>query len=389
MEKKTKAINNIRLRASFLNDINSLSNAGSKECFTSVVALFKQKWSAIPEAAVPFKHFVKEWLSERLTRFYRGAAEGYAMNNNGLEGTNKTLKDSATMHELMPILEFIPTIKEWISMQSRRRDPENVNCIKLARTPSDLKLKDLTEGCALWKSKIMFVKVENHYIAISHSKTPITISAAKSVYKQYCESSYSSMDKYNSFQKYVHIISPDRRCNCYEFGRNFKCQHATCVKIMIDHIPVPPEAKDVPLGCRRKSGRPPKALGRYTVQRYEVVENDAVSGGEDSGPRSQVANDSKRKKQKTSSSTASVAQAEDDNYYDHDDNSGYNSGPSDRITSASQDPQRGSTFKSAISTPSDRITSASQDPQRGVEEPDYSSDDNDCSSLDDYQEEYI
>ena len=174
MEKKTKAINNIRLRASFLNDINSLSNAGSKECFTSVVALFKQKWSAIPEAAVPFKHFVKEWLSERLTRFYRGAAEGYAMNNNGLEGTNKTLKDSATMHELMPILEFIPTIKEWISMQSRRRDPENVNCIKLARTPSDLKLKDLTEGCALWKSKIMFVKVENHYIAISHSKTPIT-----------------------------------------------------------------------------------------------------------------------------------------------------------------------------------------------------------------------
>ena len=299
MEKKAKTIIKDDTRKSFLFDINSLSNAGSEECFTSVVALFKEKWSAIPEAAVPLKHFVKEWLSPRLTRFYRGAAEGYAMNNNGIEGTNKTLKDSATMHELMPILEFIPAMMTWIGMQSSRRDPENVNCIKIAQTPSDLKLNDMTKGCALWKSKAKWVKVDDHYISISESKAPITGSIARSAYNQYCESSYSTMDKYNSFQRYVHIVSPDRRCNCYVFGRTFKCQHSTCVKIMIDHIAVPEAAKDVPLGSRRKAGRPPKAQGRYTVQRYEVIENDGFEGKEDSEPRSQVITDSKRKKQKT------------------------------------------------------------------------------------------
>lgn len=103
VEKKTKTIKSANARASFLGDLNHLSNAVSEECFNNVVKLFKSKWRAIPDATVAFKHFEKDWLNDRLSRFYRGAAEGYAMNNNGLEATYKTLKDNASLHEQMPV----------------------------------------------------------------------------------------------------------------------------------------------------------------------------------------------------------------------------------------------------------------------------------------------
>ena len=234
MEKSAKAMKSKDLRASFL-------------------------------AASTLHHLEKEWLSGRLSKFYRGAAEGYAMNNNGLEGTNKGIKDTATFRELMPLLEFLPRMAEWIGTQSYRRNPENINSIPLAHVPSDLDTKDMTDGHNLWKSKKIFCLVEDHYVSvtrIANNVVPLSLQESQAIYKKYCDSSYKSMDDYNSFQKYVQVISPDRRCNCYEFGRKFKCPHSTCVKIMIDKIHIPPCAKTVPLSCHRKPGRPPMARGR-------------------------------------------------------------------------------------------------------------------------------
>ena len=123
-----------------------MSEAGSEDCFDKVIILLKVKWGAVDSATVALNHLVNEWLNQRLKRFYRGAAEGYAMNNNGLEGTNKGIRDTATFHELMPILAFIPTMAEWIGTQSSRRNPENVDCIPLGHAPSDLDTKEMTDG---------------------------------------------------------------------------------------------------------------------------------------------------------------------------------------------------------------------------------------------------
>lgn len=269
MEKSAKSIKSQELRSSFLGDLNKLSEAGSEECFDKIVILFKEKWGAEESATVALNHLVNEWLNQRLTRFYRGAAEGYAMNNNGLEGTNKGIKDTATFHELMPLLAFLPTMADWIGTQSFRRNPENVNCIPLAHVPSDLNTKEMTDGFNLWKSKKIFSLVENHYISVTNQANGIvklSLLESQEIYRKYRDSSYDSMDDYVSFQKYVQVITPDRRCNCHEFGRKFKCPHSTCVRIMIDRIHVPPCAKTIPLSCRRKPGRPPMALGRYVIQ---------------------------------------------------------------------------------------------------------------------------
>jgi hypothetical protein len=97
----------------------------------------------------------KEWFTDRLRRFYRGAADGMCMNNNGSESNNSLLKDTGTFHEQMPILEFLPTLKAWIGSESRRRDPENMNYIKFALKPGieASRTKDLTDGWALVQKK--------------------------------------------------------------------------------------------------------------------------------------------------------------------------------------------------------------------------------------------
>ena len=324
MEKSAKTIKGKDLRASFLADLNSLSNAGSKDCFDKVVILFKKKWGPIESARVPLNHLVKEWLNQRLTRFYRGSAEGYAMNNNGLEGTNKIIKDAGTFHELMPLLEFLPTMSGWIGKQSYRRNPENINCIPIAYVPSVLNTKEMTDGHILYRSKKNFRKVEDHFISITRKtkkNVQLTLLEAENIFKTYCESSYKSMDSYNSFQKYVHVITPDRRCNCYEFGRKFKCPHATCVRILIDKIQVPQIAKSVPLSCNRKPGRPPMALGRYDVQDFAqdgVVEKRAVQRkAKDCHGMRIDSVESPTKKRRHSSS--SVLEQNDDNSDDDND----------------------------------------------------------------------
>ena len=67
------------------------------------------------------------------------------MNNNGLEGSKRLLRDTGNFHEQMLILEFLTTLKAYIGPESRRRDPENVNCIAFALKP-DIGTKDLTDG---------------------------------------------------------------------------------------------------------------------------------------------------------------------------------------------------------------------------------------------------
>ena len=192
------------------------------------------------------------------------------------------------------------------------------------------------------------------------------------------------MNNYNSFQKYVHIISPTRRCNCYEYGRTSKCMHSTCVKIMIDHIPVPPEAKTVPLGCKRKPGRPPMALGRYIVQTYDTCEGVGQLDGDDPGPESPHKIDLKRKKQKTSSSTAAKSYDDQDEHYEDEEYYSYSGADDDAdnrldeqvsksAVSGAQHPsitaydstQRGQVSKSAVSGAHHPSTTAYDSTQRG------------------------
>ena len=194
------------------------------------------------------------------------------MNNNGLEGTNRVLKDTGTFHEQMPILEFLPALKAWIGSESRRRDPDNVNCIPFALVP-DIGTKELTDGYALMQVAMAFIRIQDHYISVEDNTVegnPFTPEIARLLYDQYRSNSFDSFDQYNSFQHKVHVVTPCRKCNCYQYGREFKCPHTIGIAILVDKIYVPDVAKGVLLGCKRQSGRPKLALDRYHIQDYSI-----------------------------------------------------------------------------------------------------------------------
>ena len=212
-----------------MDDVDSLSNAKSKDCFDKLVILFRNKWADVEEATIPYER-IEFWFNVRLNRFNRGAAEGFVMNNNGLEATNRVFKDECTFHDRMPILEFLPAVREWMSKVSNRRDPSNPNAVKFAMIAPDLDTKDMTDGYELVKLKVKFIKFKDHSIAVRNNKLSgkeFDIDIAKYLYEKYRESTYVSLSDYQSFQKDVYIITPDRRCNCYTFGRQFKCPNET------------------------------------------------------------------------------------------------------------------------------------------------------------------
>ena len=187
----------------------------------------------------------------------------------------------------MPLLEFLPVITLWIGGQSYRRNPENINCLLIAQNRPCMSTADMTDGYQLMKTMVKFYHVDGHYIGVHGNKVgkvEFDLATAKKIYEEYKTNGYTSMNEYNSFQKNVYVVSPQRTCNCYEFGRKFKCPHATCVKILIDKIDVPDAAKTIPLSCRRKAGRPKKALERYEIQDYgvnEVINYQLSSDGAD------------------------------------------------------------------------------------------------------------
>ena len=209
MEKSSNRIKYPSLRGTFMQDLNTLSNALSDDCFDKVVLLFIRKWEDIPQASHTLEHLRQEWLIPRLRRIYRGAAHGMVMNNNGLESTNRVLKDTSTFHEVMPILEFLPVMKTWIGSESKRRHPDNVNYIKFAVTP-DITLKDMTDGFALMQENMTFKRVQDHFIAATSNTIGLEELSSEnvlSVFDQYRTSNFKSMDRYNSFQHHVHVVT--------------------------------------------------------------------------------------------------------------------------------------------------------------------------------------
>lgn len=163
-------------------------------------------------------------------------------------------------------------MQKWIGNESHRRDPDNVNLIPIALVP-DFELKDVTDGYILAISKLKFIQIDGHFISVNKNKIggeTINRDIATHILRQYQECSWNFYDEYMAFQHNVSVITPDRQCNCYDFGRRFKCAHTECLKILVDKHPIPEDADTVKLHGRRKPGIPKKVEGKYVIQDYAL-----------------------------------------------------------------------------------------------------------------------
>ena len=107
-----KKVRDEAVRADLLHDLNALSIAWSPENSTAARALFFNKWEAVadPVTLQVISHFKTNWNRNHLAKWSRCDAPNCVVNNNGLEATNKVLKDDVTQRQLLPVITFF-TVK--------------------------------------------------------------------------------------------------------------------------------------------------------------------------------------------------------------------------------------------------------------------------------------
>lgn len=71
-------------------------------------------------------YFESTWINSDVSNWYEGASE-YISTNNGLEATNKVLKDTHTLRKKQPFAEFMQTLKDIVDHWSKTAVVSNLN----------------------------------------------------------------------------------------------------------------------------------------------------------------------------------------------------------------------------------------------------------------------
>ena len=84
-------------KESIKQDICSLQLSESEAVFDAAYKLFKDKWLKVNSNKIPtkkfFDYFESEWIQKH-PGWYEGFAPGVPSTNNGLESTNRVIKDA-------------------------------------------------------------------------------------------------------------------------------------------------------------------------------------------------------------------------------------------------------------------------------------------------------
>lgn len=101
------------------------------------------------------------------------------------------------------------------------------------------------------------------------------------IYSIHGDSIHSDFTKWTNFEhfkrsldivhtKFVYPVTGDNwahaSCVCFDGLKKYLCEHIVGISLRLKVITAPPEAKSIPLGQRRKRGRPAKAKGALERQ---------------------------------------------------------------------------------------------------------------------------
>ena len=238
MEKYAKKITDMELKAQLMQDINALSYAWSPDAAKSLQGLFFAKWDGQIDnrAADAAAHFRTEWCNERLCNWSRGHAPNAAVNTNGLESTNKVVKDELTFRQLMPVIDLLQKGISWLHEQSQKRDEsvENVNpnLVKFAKQHTFTN-KDWTSAHN-WKvstaKQIRYLPHVDVFVAVAPGvKGDLTDEKANHYVTTFTDCSWSTYDKYTTMFHNVFILWSDPTrpekydCTCAANAKTSAC----------------------------------------------------------------------------------------------------------------------------------------------------------------------
>ena len=170
--------------------------------------------------------------------------------------------------ERLPIREFIFRISEQLITWSELVDPTSPNLKEFAMSPK-LSLRLQTESYN-WARKNVSIKTRNKSgvssFYIPPSGKPATRDCDILLYEKQAKTRpWKSFDTYAASQNKLWkvVMAEDdwisSTCTCKAYWKKYVCKHILGLAIRLNKFNVVPEAKTVPIGEKRKRGRPAKA----------------------------------------------------------------------------------------------------------------------------------
>ncbi|CAH0731013.1 unnamed protein product, partial [Brenthis ino] len=245
-----------------LQDIDALQCASTQEIFDRASEKFLDKWKAENDFVTYFKN---EWFI--LNRFwYLGASPGTPATNNALESFNKTIKDGGTLRERHLLRQFLviasDIVKDWSNEYMTNTER------RFAQLPI-VSLKTWTESYQ-WAKLSKQVPLKYCTELVCSYRIP----AGSDLDCKKYEKPWETFDEYKEqhFREWEVIMPREKEnwlhgtCNCPKFLKDYICKHLVGLAIRLKHVQPPSEARAIPIGMKRKRGRPAKAKKALIVQ---------------------------------------------------------------------------------------------------------------------------
>lgn len=245
----------------FFSDLNQLQVAKTKDIFDIAVKLFMDKWR--DESPELVAYFENQWILKN-GNWYEAFAKLTPSTNNAVESNNRVMKDDHTLRERMDLGKFRTAIFEMISTWTM----EYASGLKTVTIDApEIKLDLWTKGYQFAKTnvKVTSRRHGSHIIYRSTSSDKIDDSTDWNDFDSFKKNSFCFHDtKFEYPAKRENWLRSE--CDCRDYFKLYMCEHIIGISIRLKLVVPPVEAKSVPIGQKRKRGRPAKAKSALVRQ---------------------------------------------------------------------------------------------------------------------------
>lgn len=271
VKKASAFLKNKQQLIEFIYDLDKLQLSKTTRIFNKASNLFLLKWKSISSELV--EYFEREWLLQN-RYWYEGARLNTPSTNNGLESFNATIKREHTFRERLELSRFLVVLFEMLKQLSEEYTHglkifENTPKIELLTWTSAYHWARSNMDCVTQVTENMIEYIIPARHTLSSEQLDISIEKEKKV-------NWLSFDEFKiqsfhfSTTRFPYPLNKTNWqqgiCDCYDYLKYFICSHILGIALRMKFTTAPIEAKNIPIGEKRKRGRPEKAKNALTKQ---------------------------------------------------------------------------------------------------------------------------
>lgn len=263
--KKIDSLVNERYREEMIEDVDTLQLASSTEIFDKASRLFIKKWNSKGEKSM-VKYMNDEWFTSH-RNWYEGIAHFTPSTNNALEAFNGVIKKEETFRERIPLSAFLTVAYEAVEKWSK----EFTNGSRVFATSVTIELKEWTKAYHWVKTKPKLVHIAEEDFDYYYCPAGGNLDISEEDITIVKNMSWKTFNQFKAKAFKVWTVKLPKEnwkegvCSCPHFFKTFICKHILGIAMRLKFIKPPPEARSVPIGQKRRRGRPKKATRALLV----------------------------------------------------------------------------------------------------------------------------